>query len=444
MNITSKIKLMISTLSILIIVVIGVTVYLNYKTQKESSVINIIGKQRMLTQKATKEILLNNAKERVKFDELEEAISEFDNSLNDLIMGNKQRGIYPARNEEIKNNLITIKTNWKDFEKDIEKYKLNKQYSISNKSNIFTNNQLLLDKSELIVQEMVKLNLSPQDIDRSGKQRMLTQKMAFHLSAFINNPNSGDFKNFYSALDSFEKMLIIFSNDSQMNSHQQLKQKIVETLVVFNIFKKSSYNFMDNELLLQKNLENILTKNVTLLNDIDEVVSKYTFISNENREFLQIFQYISLSIATILIIYFFALVLDIQRLFTKFIEHSKDISSIITPSQPVMFTIDEPKDELSIASKHIDNFALHINEIINEANKALEESKNAIEKLADISQNQQNINGIESKELEKILDKSENIAIQSLEDLTITSNTLKKLQNNFLIFSDFNNISSIK
>jgi len=322
MSITTKIKLMIASLSLLILTVIGVTVCLNYNTQKDSNLINIVGKQRMLTQKATKEILLSNSKNSLNFNNLDITTQEFKTSLDDLIKGNDKRGIHSAPNEEIKNNLMEIKHNWEDFEQDIQIYKERKKYLIEH--NVST-----LDK------------------------------------------------------------------------------------------------------ILNEKLEAIEIKNVLLLNNIDKIVSTYNTLFNHNREILQIFQYISLSIATILIIYFFVLVLDIQRLFEKFIEHSKDISNIITPNQPVMFGIDEPKDELSIAGKHIDNFTQHINTILAEASKAIEDSQKAIERLANISQESQNISGIESQELDKILDKSENIAIESLEDLGKTSHLLQKLQENF-------------
>jgi mevalonate kinase len=96
-----------------------------------------------------------------------------------------------------------------------------------------------------------------------------------------------------------------------------------------------------------------------------------------------------------------------------------------------MFAEDERTDELSVAVKHIDTFAENINDILAQANTALEESKKAIEKLANMAQDEPEIEGIEKEKLKKALDTSEDIAIQSLEDLSNTANMLKKLQQNF-------------
>lgn len=430
-KITSKIKFMISVLSVIIITIGGVTVFLNYKTQKDSNLINVAGKERMLTQKVTKEIFLNNSKNSIDFSNLKIAQKEFESSLSDLINGNKEKGIYSPPNETIYNSLLSIQKSWLDFANDVESYQMNKVVFVKLKDSLISKNEILLEKSDIIVKLMVEANLDGQYIDISGKQRMLTQKMAFHLSSFVLSKSSSDFKKFYEALDSFEKGLNELTKYNIIKKNIELNQNLEEISALFVQYKKDSYSFIDNQMVIDKVLDTIATKNVMILNNIDEVVTAYTNDSKQKREFLQIFQYIAISIAIIFIIYSFALVLNIKKLFERFVAHSKDISNITTPNQPVMFAEDEPTDELSVAVKHIDSFAKDINKILAEANKALSESKNAIEKLANVAQSETHVEGIEEAKLKKALDTSEDIAIQSLEDLANTAKMLEKLQNNF-------------
>lgn len=427
-KITSKIKFIISVLSIIIITIGGVTVYLNDKTSKDSNVINIAGKQRMLTQKISKEIFLYDKFAIQSSNQLESSVKEFEVALNSLVNGDKTKGVYAPPTESINQSLQTIADSWSDFVSDLNEFQIKKEFSKNAKDRLIIQNQNLLEQSENIVQQMVVLNLGSFYIDQSGKQRMLTQKMAFHISSFALNRSSFDFKSFYESLDSYEKTLILFLNDPKTKENSKLFEHLDNNYQTFKTFKEETYSFIDNEMALDKVLDKIAIKNVLILKKIDDVVLEYANYSKEQRNYLQYFQYVALFISILFIIYSFALVVNIQKLFEKLVSYSKDISNITTPNQPVMFAEDEPKDELSVATKHIDSFAQNINDILAQANHALEESKKAIEKLANVSQSDISI---EDAKLKKALDTSEDIAIQSLEDLTHTAKMLEKLQQNF-------------
>ena len=55
-TISSKIKLIGTLFAILMISIVATTIYLNEKNKKDSSIINTAGKQRMLSQKISKNI----------------------------------------------------------------------------------------------------------------------------------------------------------------------------------------------------------------------------------------------------------------------------------------------------------------------------------------------------------------------------------------------------
>ncbi len=97
-----------------------VTIFVKNKSKNVSyiekallDIVNIAGRERMLTQKMTKEYLQylelkdKNAKKKMK-----KTIALFENSLNDLIEGNKDKGLPKVTNPQIKKQLLKVKHIW--------------------------------------------------------------------------------------------------------------------------------------------------------------------------------------------------------------------------------------------------------------------------------------------------------------------------------------------
>jgi hypothetical protein len=96
----------------------------NYLDKARLHVINVAGRQRMLTQKMTKEKLLI-AKEDSKYSaKLEKTVKLFDDSLNALINGDKKQSIVKPTNKKIKKQLATVEGIWKKLKPLYEKPKL--------------------------------------------------------------------------------------------------------------------------------------------------------------------------------------------------------------------------------------------------------------------------------------------------------------------------------
>jgi len=85
----------------------------NYIEKALLKIVNIAGRERMLTQKMTKEYLqqkeLNNTN---AYKKMKKTMTLFENSLNDLINGNKQEGMPKVTNLEIKKQLQKVKKIW--------------------------------------------------------------------------------------------------------------------------------------------------------------------------------------------------------------------------------------------------------------------------------------------------------------------------------------------
>lgn len=82
------------------------------------NLINIAGRQRMLSQKMAKDVLLYVNGE-IQFSRIEEAISEFEKNLDDIKTGNEQRDIPFLQNDSIYAQHIVVSNGWSNFKKNL-------------------------------------------------------------------------------------------------------------------------------------------------------------------------------------------------------------------------------------------------------------------------------------------------------------------------------------
>ncbi len=123
-KISTKIKIIGALLLVLMLTTIMVTIYLNQQNVKDALIINIAGKQRMLTQKISKNIFYINYSSNKDFYELNAAVDEFINGLNTLKHGNKEKDIHSAPTYEIKTQILVVNKLWSSFHEDIQNFKI--------------------------------------------------------------------------------------------------------------------------------------------------------------------------------------------------------------------------------------------------------------------------------------------------------------------------------
>lgn len=98
-------------------VMIGSVILINQRSIQDGYLINIAGKERMLTQKITKEVFIINSQNQQNFDELNLAIKEFEENLHTLRYGNQKKNINPPSNSTIIKQLALIEKQWLEFKK---------------------------------------------------------------------------------------------------------------------------------------------------------------------------------------------------------------------------------------------------------------------------------------------------------------------------------------
>ena len=314
-NISTKIKVIGILFALLMTSIIATTIYLNNKNEKDAMIINIAGKQRMLTQNISKNIFYLYSNPKSSQNELDTSIEEFIYNLESLKGGNSLSKLKESPNIQIDRQMLQIEYLWSIFYQNIVKFK------------------------ELI----------------------------------------------------------------QNNSNKQELQNIV------NI---------------------IYETNPELLYEVDALVSLHTINSEQKIRFLKNSQYFFAILILFLIIYSFLELKTMEKNALRFLEESKKVmeQNFEEPLKPLKI---EAEGELIEASNIFNRFLNKINSAIIDSNSALEQSKNASYKLEEITNEfDEIVSELQNKsEISKQLNKSEDIAIQTQEQLLHSSKRLNELKN---------------
>ncbi|WP_281950728.1 type IV pili methyl-accepting chemotaxis transducer N-terminal domain-containing protein [Nitrosophilus kaiyonis] len=429
-KITSQIKFIGGALSLTIIAIVASVIYINQKSKNDSIVINIAGKERMLTQKISKEIFRLKTARIIELKELNDAQNLFEINLYSLLNGDKKRGIYPPPTLEIKEQLLRVEKLWLPFKEKIEIFKKIILKIENEKNFVFDNNDYLLNISDKVVKTMVKTNVKGYYIDKAGRQRMLSQRMMYFLLLYLNESDPRYYRIFYETLHLYDMTLKQFYNDKDLIEIKELKDILEKNYSFWNEYILHAKNLIEMQSKLNDTVDYIKEFNNILLNGMDQAVSMYTIYSERQRTLLENIEYILAMIAIVIIFYSFFLIINIQKHFEEFMKKSKSLISFDKDESKIC----EHTDELTIASKRLENFIQKVDRMIIDAQNAIKTSEYLTKELSDVSEllekNAKDIDKTQKKELEKYLDTSEDIAIQSLEDLEKSAKLLQKLHEN--------------
>ena len=122
-TIRTKIRLLGAFFIILMLSMVGSTIYLNAKNKKDALIINIVGKERMLTQRISKNIFYLYHNNSINTTELDSAGTEFIYNLNTLKDGNRLLGIQEAPTDEIASQIAKVEILWNTFSTDVANFK---------------------------------------------------------------------------------------------------------------------------------------------------------------------------------------------------------------------------------------------------------------------------------------------------------------------------------
>lgn len=311
-EIKTKIKLLGSLFIIIMTIIVITTIYLNHKNKKDALIINIAGKERMLTQKISKNIFYLYQNDTEDFSELDNATEEFIYNLESLKDGNPLTGISKVPNDEIAKQISQVQILWNTFNHNVQEFK----------------------------------------------------------SLLINRDKTNE---------------------------KQLKNIV-----------NSIYNTNNN-----------------LLEEVDKLVSMYTLYMENKTDYLRYIQYIFALIILVLIGYSFSKLKAMEENVKKFFEFSKQlIQTDGAELKPIKF---DAEQEIVEATDTLNCFIDKVNSAVSYSAEAIEQSKNASIKLEEITDEFDKVIGelANTTDLSKQLNRSEDMVIESTEDLI---NSTKKLQ----------------
>lgn len=434
--ISAKMRLAGGLLSFVIIFIISLTVMMNQMSKKDSYIINIAGKQRMLSQKMSKEVFFIVHRHTNDFRELNTAVNLFENSLKDLLYGNDAKGIYAPQNERIKTKLEEVMSLWLPFREEVEALKMGIEEVRPDMEVLTPRIEKLLVLSDNVVQRMVGANLSNIHIDLSGRQRMLSQRMGLYVNRYLRTANAQDLLVFEDAKALYNKTIKSFLDDPAVKSSPEVYAIVKETNAYWEEYILYLDHIIKEEGEINKHMAFVYEKNVQLLNAMDEAVWLYTDHSEAKNDMFLKFQYIALLVGLIIIVYAFVMTKEIIEHLEGFVQKAKelahgDISSFAT--QPVTLSANS-EDELKEASSHISLFVQKVNFAMKDSEDALKKAENAVSQLQQLALEVEDViedMGIdenEKKRFDKNVNATEDIAIQSAENLIHVNRMLQKLK----------------
>lgn len=297
-SITMKFAIMMGGFMLILLSTIGATFWTSTLQEGDTRVINVAGRQRMLSQKMTKEamaLLRGNAK---KSDILSTA-KQFDNSLNDLISGNPEENIPPTKEADIKAQLNTVKTMWVKFYKNLTQLldiadKRAAAYSAISETNL----TLLKDMNDAVFM-MEQEALDARTINLAGRQRMLSQKMA--KEALLLESGEAEATDFQATVSLFDETLNGLIGGSKALGLRSMKSSAVLAQLRkveerWNIFRGNAENLIALAEPSAKYVNYILNNNVPLLKEMNKAVLQYEKSATAKVTYLKVIQLILLAI----------------------------------------------------------------------------------------------------------------------------------------------------
>jgi len=274
-------------------------------------------------------------------------------------------------------------------------------------------------------------------INIASTQSMLTQKIS-KIVFYTQQAHSSDFSELNAAIQKFTNNLEILKlGDLSIGIVKTPTPLISEQLLAvqgswkdFNdkldLYKKLSNS---QDILLQQTLDSIYNTNPILLQETDKLIKLYILYSEEKINSIRNFQYFAALVLLILISYGFTQFRQIESHAQEFLNYSKEI--IDNPDNTHLTPINiDAESEIVEATDTLNCFIKKVNSAMDYSADAIKQSKNASSKLEEITDEFDKVLDElkDTTHISKHLDKSEDMVIESTEELINSTKKLQKLK----------------
>lgn len=408
-------------------------ILINQRSLQDGYLINIAGKQRMLTQKIAKEIFMINSQNKRGFDELNQSIKDFESNLDILQYGSQDENINASTNLTIIKQLNSIKKQWLVFKKEVQDFQ-KKAYNIYIDRNFLEDNNLvILRLSDRIVQTMVEAKIPQHMIDEAGKQRMLIQRMAYLLIHYTNQWDGVSYRELKEVCDLYDSMILSFYRNKNYQKYPNVYKAIKENYEFWRVYYRHLQSAMVIQEAIVGNLKNIAVQNTDLLNQINWMVNYYSDVSTHSRSYLEKFQYVAAFIMVLLALYSMRNLFNIHTHLKKFVKKTQMLAQGDFKGNLAEVIKLEGESELSLASKNLSSFLNKFHMAKETSNRAKELSDDISREILELSEEirekleMTQISQNKRKSIENAINLGEDIAIQSSEQLIVVARLLEKL-----------------
>ena len=252
-------------------------------TKQLATSINLAGKQRMLTQKMTKEALLVKAgiHKSQSLEKLQATRDLFDKTLKGLMHGDKDLKLKTCKNKKVQAQLKVVNDIWQSFDENIQKV-IHSKASVQTYQKIQVQNLNLLNEmnkavSMYVSQTKKRASKRAQAINLSGKERMLTQKMAKALLLVSQGISTKEnMQDLQKTANLFEKILIgLEKGDKELHLAGTKLPSIQKQLKVGEKLWNEVRPVISKNIQDKQVLEKTINKLDTLLIEMNKTVKKF-------------------------------------------------------------------------------------------------------------------------------------------------------------------------
>lgn len=327
-NVISKVISIVLILATLMVALIITTIYINESSLTDSTVINVAGRQRMLSQKIIQEVLYYTQQPDRDLNRVYELIGEFEMGLENLIYGSEEKGIFSAPSITILESLEGVKKQWqplKDRFDGIDKLKS----EVSAQSEAFLLLTPKFFQATFEVAHMMERRRLPQRMVVDAENQIgLANSMVILASSYLATTNEKALDEFYSTVESYAGTLDGFAN-TDMIVHGSILALLADNQLLWEGFHDAVIKAVSGKKLLAQEVHEIYSMSNELLVMLEKTIEEYTKYSQKIRNIMQWVQYLFALLLVVALVYSLILVAQMKEYFGGFNRHIRDINNIV-------------------------------------------------------------------------------------------------------------------
>jgi|GEM_PF-1130674 len=360
----------------LFLTTIGIVVYTAIALEKQkgdSLVVNVAGKQRMLTQKLTKLIMELQLGDLSKTEEIQDVQSKFSQVIKGLRIGDLELNLPPAESPQILFKIKNVEKKWETFD---EKINMVISYAPSvqeDLENIISKNVRLFNEANQLV-ELLGEKMDSKTVSVAGRLRAITQRVSKSVLQFNHFRTSDSIDEGNKFIDLQYKIINGLLNGApELNIKRvndiAIRQKIEEFKTHWQEFSGHAETIFNIVPIMNSASIYISKNNQELLTNMDIVVQEMTRNSQHKIERMINQEYTIL--AFLLIGGLFSVFFLVRSIVSPISSAASNISSV---SNQIVATLEQNERSISQQASAVNEITTTIDKLDSSARQSNEQA----------------------------------------------------------------------